>query len=350
MATRAVLLSGEHAGLPAAELRALLDVHDPQALVVVRDLIALVEPHDEAGCDAALARMALAHEWGELWAQDEDNEAGHERLTQAVARAASGVGRAAVTSERRGDTKSPHSQIVQRRFGTALGAKGHVIDLRDPEVVIFAWLIDGIVLVGLRRGVQDRSRFEARISDKRAHFSPVSLHPRRAASLLHLARVTPGGRVYDPFCGTGGFVLEAVLEGYDAWGSDLDPWMVQGTWQALTDVPPEPLEATVFEADIAQAPELAGIVDGIVTDLPYGRASSTDGEGLQGLYERAFAAFAQLLPPGAYAVVGHPDPRLLDSIQAHGFAIVERHEERAHRSLTRHFAVVKRMENLAVSS
>jgi tRNA G10 N-methylase Trm11 len=119
--------------------------------------------------------------------------------------------------------------------------------------------------------------------------------------------------------------------------------MVQGTWQTLTDVPPEPLDATVFEADIGATPTLVGEVDGIVTDLPYGRASGTAGEGLSALYGRAFAAFARMLPSGAYAVVGHPDPALLEGIEAHGFEVVERHEERAHRSLTRHFAVMRRL-------
>jgi tRNA (guanine10-N2)-dimethyltransferase len=338
---RLVLLSGEHATLPAAELRALLAVHDPGATVALDGLVAAVVPKEPAGTDAALSRMALAHEWGEAWASAEDSPAGIEALAQAVARHAPGKEPAAVTSERRGLAKSANSLAIERRLGKALADAGHPIDLKAPKLTVFAWILDGRVHAGLLRGKPDRSAFEGRVAEKRAHFSPVGLHPRRAASLLHLARVPPGGSIYDPFCGTGTFVLEAALEGYRALGSDLDAWMVQGTWQTLTDVPPEPLDATVFEADIGAAPELVGQVDGLVTDLPYGRASGTDGEALAALYGRAFAAFAELLPRGAYAVVGHPDPALL--LPGAAFEVVERHEERAHRSLTRHFAVLRRL-------
>ncbi|MEA3203709.1 MAG: tRNA (guanine10-N2)-dimethyltransferase [Thermoplasmata archaeon] len=343
MLPRLVLLSGEHATLPAAELRALLAVHDADAQVALDGLVATVTPAHADATDAALGRMALAHEWGEHWASADDTPEGIAALAAAVAWHAPGKLPAAVTSERRGLAKSANSIAIERRLGKALADAGHPIDLKAPHLTVFAWIVDGRVLAGLLRGRPDRSAFEARVAEKRAHFSPVSLHPRRAASLLHLARVPPGGTLYDPFCGTGTFVLEAALEGYRAWGSDLDAWMVQGTWQTLTDVPPEPLDATVFEADIGAAPDLVGQVDGLVTDLPYGRASGTDGEALAALYERAFAAFAALLPPGRHAVVGHPDPALLAGIEAHGFAVAERHEERAHRSLTRHFAVLRRL-------
>jgi tRNA (guanine10-N2)-dimethyltransferase len=340
---RLVLLSGEHPTLPGAELRALLDVHDPAARVAVAGLVATVEPGRSDGTDAALARMVLCHGWGEHWASADDTPEGLAHLAATVALTAAGKGTAAVVSERRGTGKSGNSLLVERQLGQALRDAGHAIDLKAPATQVFAWILDGRIHVGLVRGASGRSAYEARVSDARAHFSPISLHPRRAASLLHLARVSPGGRVYDPFCGTGTLVLEAALEGYEALGSDLDAWMVQGTWQTLTDVPPEALDATVFEADIGAAPDLVDIVDGIVTDLPYGRASATAGEGLAELYDRAFAAFAGLLPSGGHAVIGHPDPALLDGIGRHGFEVLERHEERAHRSLTRHFAVARRV-------
>jgi tRNA (guanine10-N2)-dimethyltransferase len=339
---RAVLLSGEHPTLPAAELEALLAVHDPRATSHAVGLVAVVQPGRPEGTDEALARMALAHEWGELWAQAPETALGLEQLATVVRQRAPGRGTAAVATERRGEGKGLDRATVERALGAALKEAGHAIDLGAPSLVVFAWLVDGRIACGLRRGQNDRSRFEARVSDERAHFSPVGMHPRRAASLLHLARVAPGGRVYDPFCGTGGLVLEAALEGYDAWGSDLDSFMVQGTLQTLADATAEPLDGHVFVADIAAAPPLVGPVDGVVTDLPYGRGSSTDGEPLRELYARAFQAFAGLLPRGRRLVVGHPDPELLAGLEAHGFRVVERHAEPVHRSLVRHYAVAVR--------
>lgn len=350
-AVREVLLSGENATLPEAELRALLDVHAPDHSVVVDGLVASVlapgktavaGPHAGSAVDGALSRMALAHEWGRPCGDARDDEAGLEGLCALVANQTDGQGSVAVITIRRGSTRGLPSTQVERALGATLKEAGHAIDLRNPERILYAWLVDGRIRIGWRLGGGTRSAYEERVSDRRLHFSPVSLHPRRAASLLHLARVPPDGTIYDPFCGTGAFVLEAALEGYRVLASDLDPFMVQGTLQTLTDVPPEPLDVEAFVADIGQAPGLAGPVDGIVTDLPYGRASGTDRETLASLYDRALAAFAGLLRPGGYAVAGHPDPKLLEGASRHGLVVVESHAEYTHKSLTRHFAVIKK--------
>jgi tRNA (guanine10-N2)-dimethyltransferase len=340
---QAVLLSGEHPTLPLAELRALLAMHDPHATAQADGVVAVVQPGDLAATKAALARMALAHEWGDLWATAPETEAGLHRLAVLVPAVAPRVGSVAVASERRGTAKTLERAQVERQLGAVLKGNGLSVDLKAPTHVVFAWLADGRIVLGRRGGRNDRSSHEARVSDERAHFSPVSLHPRRAASLLHLARVPPGGRVLDPFCGTGGLVLEAALEGYDAWGSDIDPFMVQGTLQTLADHGEAALAGTALQADIADVPGLVGQVDGIVTDFPYGRASSSHDEELAGLYDRAFAAFAKLLPEGGHAVVGCAQPEMLPDLAKHGFAEVERHVERVHKSLTRHYVVVRRL-------
>ncbi len=318
-------------------------MHDPRATAHADGPVATVQPGDLAATRTALARMALAHEWGDLWATEPETEAGLHRLAVLVPAVAPHAGTAAVATERRGTGKAVERSHVERELGAVLKASGLAIDLRAPEHVVFAWLADGRITLGERGGRNDRSSHEDRISDERAHFSPVSLHPRRAASLLHLARVPPGGRVLDPFCGTGGLVLEAALEGYDAWGSDLDSVMVQGTLQTLADHGDAALAGTVLQADIAQVPDLVEGVDGIVTDFPYGRASSSHDEGLADLYDRAFAAFARLLSEGCHAVVGCAQPDLLPDLSKHGFVEVERHVERVHKSLTRHYVVARRL-------
>lgn len=349
MEERLVLLSGEHPTLPAAELRALLHVHDPGASVDVNGLVARVATKSPTNCDAALRRMALAHEVAVPWATARDTPEGIDDLVAAMRNRADGRGSFAVETERRGALKSMSSVLLQKRLGAALGAAGHAIDLRKPDRVLSVWLVGGNAIVGERVAVLDRGAFESRQSEHRAHFSPVGLHPRRARSLLHLARIASSGTIYDPFCGTGGFLLEAALEGHHVIGSDMDSFMVQGSLQTLADAGPEPLAGDAFVADIADAPRLVGNVDGIVTDLPYGRASGTAGEPPSQLYERAFVAFAQLLRPGAYAVVGCAQPELLPDPARHGFRLVESHSERVHKTLTRHYVVLLRNARVAAT-
>lgn len=329
----AVLLQGDHPTLPHAELQALIDVHGGRLGDPATSRIATLDSPEP------LRPMVQAWGWGEVWGQAPDDPAAIPLLAQAVARRAHGDGSAAVRAVRYGHDKSPHGQAVERQLGAALAAAGHPIDLQAPQMELFAWLGEGRIAIGELQGRRPHG-FEDRTTERRAHFSPVGMHPRRAAGLVHLARVPPGGRVLDPFCGTGGIVLEAAILGFEAWGSDLDGRMVQGTLQTITDAGPRPLDATVFQADIGAVPEFVDDVQGIVTDLPYGSASSSHQEDLGRLYDRALAAFAQMLPPGGHAVVGHARPDLLRP-QEHGLRVRERHSEHVHRSMTRHFAVLQ---------
>lgn len=342
--TYAVLLTGDHPELPVAEVSVLEGARSPRGLLRHAPRRVHTTDHRDVA-ERVVQRLA----WGEHWAADDDTPEGRGRLARAVRHRTDGQGTAAVRVIRFGADKSPHRAAVERGLGQALVEAGHPIDLADPDLEVYAWMGEGRIHVGRLLGGR-RDAYGDRVIDKRAHFQPVGLHPRRAASLVHLAGVAPGGRILDPFCGTGGIVLEAALLGYDAWGSDLDPWMVQGTYQTLTDAGPDAVDATVFQADIGDVPGLVEDVDAIVTDLPYGAASSTHDEALEALYARAFEAFADLLPLGGTAVVGHAEPRLLAGIEDHGLEVRNWDappepmvfSEYVHRSMTRHYAVLRR--------
>jgi SAM-dependent methyltransferase len=58
------------------------------------------------------------------------------------------------------------------------------------------------------------------------HTYPARMHPTTAARLVR-AFAPPGGRVFDPFCGSGTVLVEAMLAGRAALGSDLNPLAVR---------------------------------------------------------------------------------------------------------------------------
>lgn len=340
----AVLLTGDHPDLPMAEVSAL------EALRSSRGILRYAPRRVHWTQDRDVARRVVQRiAWGEHWASADDTPEGLRILARAVRHRTDGEGTAAVRVVRYGPDKSPNRAPVEKALGQALVDAGHPIDLRHPDQEVYAWMGEGTIHVGRLLGGR-RDAYGDRIMEKRAHFQPVGLHPRRAASLVHLAGVPPGSRILDPFCGTGGIVLEAALLGFDAWGSDLDPWMVQGTCQTLTDAGPETVDGTVFQADIGDVPDLVGDVDAIVTDMPYGGASSTHDETLDALYARTFDAIARILPAGGTAVVGHAEPRLLQDLETHGLSVRTYDaptepmvfQEYVHRSMTRHYAVLRR--------
>jgi tRNA (guanine10-N2)-dimethyltransferase len=196
----------------------------------------------------------------------------------------------------------------------------------------------------------DRRGLDARHVKHRAHFAPVSLHPRYARALVNLARVRDGDRVADPFCGTGGLALEAGLVGARVFASDLDPRMAVGTRATLDEMGVR--GALVETRDVGELPEFAGggrgaagggALDAVVTDPPYGRSSTTNFEQLDALYDRFFAAAHAALKPGGRLALITPSAELRARAgERHGFRLSEAYEQRVHKSMTRYYGVFSR--------
>lgn len=230
--------------------------------------------------------------------------------------------------------KGCHNKMeIERRIGDLV--KGSV-DLTDPNEEVR--LIEGeLHYLGRRLAVIDRRAFEKRKVTERSFFFPISLHPRLARVLVNLSRVPEGGTILDPFCGTGGILLEAGLAGARLVGGDVREDMVAGSRRVLSQFG---LGADLHTGDVADVARRFEGVDAVAMDPPYGRASTTKGEALPSLYRRAFEATAHAVKPGGYVAAILPDavpmPRMA------GLEFVERYDLRVHRSLTRVFVVTRR--------
>ena len=84
-------------------------------------------------------------------------------------------------------------------------------------------------------GVQDIDAYARRDQARPARDAKVGmLPPKLAQILINLCGPLPAGsRLLDPFCGTGVVLQEALLMGYSAYGTDLEPRMVEYTEKNL---------------------------------------------------------------------------------------------------------------------
>jgi len=143
----------------------------------------------------------------------------------------------------------------------------------------------------------------------------------------------------DPFCGTGGILLEAGLLGVQIVGSDIEQKMIEGCRKNLEFY--DLANFTLHCADIGEIPKYVDSVDAIVTDFPYARATTTKGEQLTELYARAFYAISQILKKNGRAVVGLSSKEIL-TVGKKYLSIVDTYPVKSHRSLTRYFVVYKK--------
>ena len=140
----------------------------------------------------------------------------------------------------------------------------------------------------------------------------------------------------DPFCGTGGILLEAGLIGAKVIGSDIEEKMIEGCKKTLDHYNIKNYE--LFCCDIGDIAKHVKNVDAVVTDLPYGKSTTTMGESVFDLSSRAFDSISSILKKKSRAVVGLPNSDLI-SVGENYLTLVDIFEFRVHRSLTRFFAV-----------
>jgi tRNA (guanine10-N2)-dimethyltransferase len=222
-----------------------------------------------------------------------------------------------------------------RAFGGQFVAGGGRIDLDHPSRRF--WLAaDGVYE---EVGAVDRQAAADRRMPRLPFQRPVSLPPRLARAAANLARIRPGDRVVDPFVGTGSLLAEAGLLGARLVGLDRDPAMIRGALRNLRHLGLEAEELVVGDAGSVDAGDAARPFDAVLTDPPYGRASSTGGEPAADLVARVLPRWAERVRAGGRVVVVVGDGS--EPLGA-GWTRELSIPVRVHRSLTREFRVYAR--------
>ncbi|KAF2496403.1 tRNA guanosine-2'-O-methyltransferase [Lophium mytilinum] len=124
---------------------------------------------------------------------------------------------------------------------------------------------------------------------KRAYISTTSMDAELALVTANMALAAPGKLFYDPFSGTGGFMVAGAHFGASVWGSDIDGRSIRGKGgKAKRDVVSNMVQYGLmsryldgFVADLTNSPirgargpgedaARGGWLDGIMCDPPYG--------------------------------------------------------------------------------
>jgi tRNA (guanine10-N2)-dimethyltransferase len=326
-------LSGEHEALPRAEVLACLEAQDAEYELEYGDKGILSIKGENIDISHLQKRLALTHGIDLEFLTCRVNE-----LVDTEHELEIGKGTFAVRARR---IQSQHEELNLKALEKQVAdlvKGGNQVDLENPEIEIRV-IISGRCFIGKRLAGIDRSAFEERKVQNRPYFSPVSLHPRLARALVNLSRVKEGQSLLDPFCGTGGVLMEASIVGAQPIGSDIDSRMVEGCEENLGSLGIHNIH--LFKSDISDVKKEVEHVDAIATDPPYGKAATTNKEELSSLYNRAFNMFSEVLGEGGYAAVALPDTRSIQ-IGEEFLALEESYAMKVHRSLTRHFCVYRK--------
>ncbi len=144
----------------------------------------------------------------------------------------------------------------------------------------------------------------------------------------------------DPFVGTGALLAEAALIGARVTGVDVDAEMIRGAAQNFEHLGVQ-AEAWIAgdAAEVASVGSIGLPFDALVTDVPYGRSSGTQGEPVGSLLRRVLPLWAARVRRGGRVVIvsaSDVDPLGEPWHRVRSVSV------RQHRSLTRTFSLYER--------
>jgi tRNA (guanine10-N2)-dimethyltransferase len=174
--------------------------------------------------------------------------------------------------------------------------------------------------VGIEKIKLNKKHFEDSKPHKRPFFYPGSMNPKLARCMVNLSRIKEGQLLLDPFCGTGGILIEAGLIGCKVAVSDIYCKMKNGTainldYYGITDY-------RTFNVDIREL-KMYEKVDSVVTDPPYGISTSTgDVEGDEIFREFLYAIYDNMKDDALLCMASPHYVDLKPMVDEVGFEIV----------------------------
>ena len=123
--------------------------------------------------------------------------------------------------------KRLHSDVdtvgTEREIGTLIleNSENIKVNLSKPKTLIRVAAFENDLYIGIERIKLNKKHFEESKPHKRPFFYPGSMNPKLARCMVNLSRIHEGELLLDPFCGTGGILIEAGLIGCKVVGSDI---------------------------------------------------------------------------------------------------------------------------------
>lgn len=344
MAKLFFLLSGEHETLPTSELKAILEAKG-YAYEVLEKLDQALRLEADSSCAGAVKhRAAFTRICGlELFScKAETNE---------IARASRSTNLNEVLREsesfavrvKRVKRYAPKIDVLalERKLGEIILKKTKAkVNLKNPDKTFTGILTDGKFVFGVKLAAILPKPFVERRPTKKPFFHPSAMQAKLARCMVNLAKPRTVDLVFDPFCGTGGILIEASLVGCRVLGSDIKRRMAKGTFRNLAYFKIKPEGIVV--ADARSLPITK--VDCVVTDPPYGRSATTVKRTTRQIVEEVLTSVHKLLDKGQRICMASPKTLNISRIGTTlGYKHLESHFVYVHRSLTREIAVFEKV-------
>ncbi len=207
---------------------------------------------------------------------------------------------------------------LENSMGDMISKFSHAkVELEDPDITVYLIFTDKENFFGFSKQMKKKVKARKIINH------PHELDWKLTRLMINLIGLKEGETVCDPFCGTGTTLLEAESMNIKAIGLDFDDKMCEISKKNLKA---NKYNSQVFKADFQELVKISEQFDGIVTDMPYGRASKTSDNP-----EKILRKFFSILPKRKKIAVMYKK-ELEKDLKLKG---LKKYEIYRHKSLTR---------------
>ena len=345
MANLFFILSGEHEDLPASELKAILETEGyvfyileklDQVLRLEADLGCVeVIKHRSAftrlcglelfNCNAKIGSIVKALQSTRLGNYLEEDESFAVRVKHV-----------------KNYSSEINGMLLEKKLGTLILNRTvkTKVNLKDPDKTFIGILTSERFIFGTKLAEIPAKPFVDRRPRKKPFFHPSAMQAKLARCMVNLAKPKPGELVFDPFCGTGGMLIEAAVIDCRVLGLDIQRRMARGTLRNLAHFKIKPEGVIVGDARNLPIKK----VDCVVTDPPYGRSTITFKRTTGQIVEEVLASVHGLLNKGKRVCMAAPKTLNVQNIGTNlGYKHLESHFVYVHRTLTREIAVFEKV-------
>ncbi len=328
-------LSGEHATIPVSEALACLEslkadfkIHillDGCLIIDLKNNIDKIVP-------ALSKRLAMTHHIIKVLGIGGQCE---EDILDAVNRSLQDFeGTYSIRVRRIKEYSRINTEAMEQRIGGIFYRRGFHANLKNPQMRFRVILTEDKSVFGYIACSIDRGAYEVRKPHYKPFFYPGVLMPRMARALVNISKAED--YLLDPFCGTGGILVEAGLIGIKVLGGDVQRKLLLG---AKMNLDYYNVDYSLMYQDACSLALRDESVEAAVTDPPYGRSAAIRADSLQHLLISSLCEIHRVLKKKKRAIFVSERP-IDDLAEEAGFDLVESHLQRVHRSLTRRIYVL----------
>jgi tRNA (guanine10-N2)-dimethyltransferase len=235
------------------------------------------------------------------------------------------------------DVERKHNLEVDlgRQIQHATGAR---VSLDKPDIRITVYLGKESALIAKTQPSFLRRQLAEREPGQKQFFHPSMMNSQLARVMCNLAGIMPGNIVLDPFCGGGGILCEISSIGAIGIGVDVNWSLLVGAMTNLVEM--KDMDSSIVQGDSRLSPFQTASFDAIVTDPPYGRASSTRGAKAIELTESLIEQVPYLLRrKGRLCICGSSEMNISDIVENHSLRLIGDYRIRVHSGLTRNVVI-----------